>query len=93
MGDAHTGSGSREYPKGRLLKPNVKIGDEVLRRDGNGGELDTWETCYVNETYLRLINEFPDDYRNLDGSHLQMLVVGKLNPILVTPITDSTGKN
>lgn len=59
----------------QLLKPNVKTGDEVLRRDGNGGELDTWERCHVNETYLKLINEFPEDYRQLDGSHLEMLVV------------------
>lgn len=56
------------------LFPNVKIDDTVLRRSTNGGDPDTWVECNVNETYLRLINEFPDDYRNLDGSHLEMMV-------------------
>jgi hypothetical protein len=45
----------------------IKSGDQMLRRDGNGGEADTWEPFTVNETYLRLIIEFPDDYRYPDG--------------------------
>jgi hypothetical protein len=62
--------------KNMNIKPNVKIGDTVLRRDRNGGEPDKWVECHVNETYLKLVNEFPDDYRQLDGSNLEMLVVG-----------------
>jgi hypothetical protein len=56
-----------------LLKPNVQIGQTVLRRKGNGGDFDTWVECYVNETYHKLINEFPDDYRQLDGSPFEMV--------------------
>lgn len=57
-----------------MINANVKIGDKVLRRKANGGEPDTWVECEVNETYLKLINEFPEDYRQLDGSRLEMLV-------------------
>lgn len=57
-----------------MLKPNVKIGDRLLRRKSNGGEPDTWVQCEVNETYLKLVNEFPDDYRKQNGSCLEMLV-------------------
>ena len=57
-----------------MLSPKVKIGDTVLRRKRNGGELDTWVTCVVNETYLLLINEFPDDYRKGDGEPLDVYV-------------------
>lgn len=52
-----------------MSAPTVQIGDTVLRRKSNGGEPDTWVECQVNDTYLRLINEFPDDYRKLDGSN------------------------
>lgn len=57
-----------------IIKPVVKLGDIVLRRKQNGGELDTWVECEVNETYLKLINEFPNDYRQLNGSDLKIAV-------------------
>ncbi len=55
------------------LKPNVKLGEIVLRKRSDS-EPDTWVQCEVNQTYLKLINEFPDDYRQLDGSNLEMQV-------------------
>jgi hypothetical protein len=64
-----------------ILKPNVKLGDKVLRRKSNGGELDTWVECHVNETYLPLINEFPNDFKQLDGNQLEMLV-GDAQPLI-----------
>lgn len=57
-----------------MIKPNVKIGDLILRRKSNGGELDTWVECRVNKTYLKLINDNPNNYRQLDGSNLEMIV-------------------
>jgi hypothetical protein len=57
-----------------LLKPNVQLGQTVLRRKYNAGGKDEWVECYVNETYHKLINEFPEDYRQLDGERLEMLV-------------------
>lgn len=57
-----------------MLKPKVAIGDTVLRRKTNGGEPDSWVQCKVNKTYLNLINEFPDDYRQLNGEPLEMVV-------------------
>lgn len=66
--------------KKEILSPNVKIGDVVLRRKRNGGEPDTWVECEINETYLNLVNEFPEDYRNLDGSHLEILVSQNPSP-------------
>lgn len=56
------------------IKPNVKIGDKVLRRKTNGGEPDTWVETEVNETYLKLINEFPEDYRTIGGDTLELIV-------------------
>lgn len=45
----------------------TNAGDKMLRRDGNGGEKDTWESFTVNFTYFKLMQEFPNDYRHLDG--------------------------
>jgi hypothetical protein len=56
------------------LKPVVKLGDKVLRKSTSRDEEDIypWVETEVNETYLRLIHEFPEDYRNLDGTELRM---------------------
>lgn len=51
----------------KTFKHRLKIGDKVLRRDSNGGEPDKWVECFVNETYLKLIDEFPEDYKQIDG--------------------------
>jgi hypothetical protein len=55
-----------------MIKTTVQLGQKLLRR--KSGDVDEWIEFTVNETYLPLINEFPDDYRNLDGSALQLEV-------------------
>lgn len=54
---------------------NVKIGDKMLRRDDNGGEKITWEEFTVNWTYWELMQEFPEDYKHLDGSPVMLIPV------------------
>jgi hypothetical protein len=59
------------------LKPIVKIGDKVLRRSTSRDEEDSpnpWVETTVNETYLSLIHEFPEDYRSLDGAELSLCI-------------------
>jgi hypothetical protein len=56
------------------LKPNVSIGDRLLRLCDGDIEDDSWREFTVNETYLKLIEEFPEDYRQLDGSPLPLCV-------------------
>lgn len=56
------------------LKPKVKVGDNILRRKSNGGDIDTWVEIIVNATYYKLVQEFPEDYKQLDGSPLEMIV-------------------
>lgn len=42
----------------------LKIGTKGFRRSQSGGDVyDTWEPFIVNETYLELIAEFPEDYK------------------------------
>ena len=59
------------------LRPIVSIGDTVLRRSTNRDENDQfpWVETVVNETYLELIYEFPEDYRKIDGCHLGLVVM------------------
>lgn len=46
-----------------------KIGERALRRSNHGHDThDTWIEFTVNETYLELIAEFPDDYKKLTGN-------------------------
>ncbi len=47
-----------------------QIGDKALRRKYNephGINFVMWQEFVFNETYIELANEFPDDYRTLDG--------------------------
>lgn len=45
-----------------------KVGEKALRRKTSCGVVhDTWVEFLVNETYLELIAEFPDDYKKLTG--------------------------
>lgn len=47
-----------------------QIGDKALRLIYNPPhEINkvVWKEFTVNETYMELINEFPDDYRTIDG--------------------------
>ena len=46
------------------LSEDLKIGDKVLRRRPSDKE-PQWVEVTVNETYLKLIHEFPNDYRLL----------------------------
>lgn len=75
-----------------MIKPNVKIGDTILRRDGNGGEPDTWVECKVNDTYLKLINEHPSDYKQLNGELLPMMIAGSDNNSIAEKIVQAIGK-
>jgi hypothetical protein len=44
-------------------------GDKALRRNHNyPDEPQKWIEFTFNETYLKLANEFPEDYRTLDGN-------------------------
>jgi hypothetical protein len=55
------------------MKPKnhgFRIGDEALRLNHNPPhEINkvVWKQFAVNETYMELIDEFPNDYRTLDG--------------------------
>lgn len=43
-------------------------GDEALRRNHNyPDEPNQWVRFTFNETYIKLANEFPEDFRTLDG--------------------------
>lgn len=44
----------------------LKLGDRVLRRRGSDKE-PQWVETIVNETYLVLIRDFPEDYKPLAG--------------------------
>jgi hypothetical protein len=56
------------------LKANVSIGDRLLRLSDGDIEDDSWREFTVNETYLELIEEHPEDYRQLDGSPLPLCI-------------------
>ena len=50
----------------------IKIGDRVLRLKEHDFYEDSWLETEVNETYLELIAEFPDDYRHLNGDKINV---------------------
>lgn len=53
----------------------VKIGDTVLRKGTQ--EPPHWTYTYVNDTYLNLIREFPEDYKSVSLSeHVLFRVFG-----------------
>jgi hypothetical protein len=56
------------------LKANVSIGDRLLRLSDGDTDDDSWREFTVNETYLKLIEQFPEDYRQLDGSPLPLCI-------------------
>jgi hypothetical protein len=45
-----------------------------LRLSDGDIEDDSWREFTVNETYLELIEEHPEDYRQLDGSPLPLCI-------------------
>jgi len=45
-----------------------QIGDKALRLNSHYPDApDKWIEFTVNKTYMQLINEFPEDYRTLEG--------------------------
>lgn len=54
----------------------IEIGNKMLRRNHNyPDEPEQWIEFVVNETYIELISEFPDDYRFPDGKTLDMIII------------------
>lgn len=50
------------------IKHGFKVGDKALRRNSHYPDApDKWIEFTVNETYMQLMNEFPEDYRTLKG--------------------------
>ena len=46
------------------------LGQRALRRSQSGHDLhETWKVFTINETYLQLIREFPNDYKPLEFTH------------------------
>ncbi len=44
---------------------DITIGEKVLRCKVSGGDTIEWVITTVNETYLSLIKEFPEDYKTI----------------------------
>jgi len=72
-------SNQKQMKQTTTMQPQVNIGDKLLRRNMST-EPTTWVEFTVNETYLKLIKEFPDDYRNLDNTPLKLLVTQTYEP-------------
>lgn len=54
----------------------INIGDKMLRKNHNyPDEPEQWIEFVVNETYIELISEFPDDYRLPDCKTLDMIII------------------
>lgn len=54
------------------MKKNVseiKVGDRLLRKKDHDSWIE-WIEFEVNETYLELINAYPEDYRYMDGRQI-----------------------
>lgn len=48
--------------KDKMTPQDLPIGEYVMRRRSSGKEPE-WILTRINETYLELIREFPEDYR------------------------------
>jgi hypothetical protein len=47
-----------------------KIGERALRRSKDGHDVhETWIPFTVNETYMELIKQFPEDYKQFEFTH------------------------
>lgn len=54
---------------------SIKIGDKMLYKNHNyPDEPDQWIEFIVNETYLGLMKEFPEEYRYLNGTTLNFKI-------------------
>lgn len=51
----------------------IKVGDKMLRRKSGDGE--QWVEFTVNDTYYDLMLDFPEDYRHLNGTEIEIVSV------------------